>query len=159
MCLWGPRVWGWWEPQEWEPFPCWSSGPPRSSLGTRELDHAMGTGASHFMAHRGKPRAGLRWGGLGRSQPLSPLSLLHFNGGGGRRGMSAGVPIYLRGGLLMQGWGGSGWGDGPGPLLLPLSLCCIKLISLALSWQELPELVIDASPSFLQVVFFFFFLK
>lgn len=47
--------------------------------------------------------------------------------------MSAGVPIYLRGGLLMQGWGGSGWGDGPGPLLLPLSLCCIKLISLALS--------------------------
>lgn len=93
----------------------------------------MGTGVSHFVARRGRPRAGSCWAVLGGSQPLSPLSLLHFNGGGGRGGTSAGMLMYLRRELLMQGWGGSGWGDGPEPLLLPLSLCCIKLISLALS--------------------------
>ena len=34
---------------------------------------AVGTGVSHFVACRGRPRAGSRWGGLGGSQPLSPL--------------------------------------------------------------------------------------
>lgn len=124
MCLWGCVCEPAGNPGGESPYLAGPRGPPRSSLGTRELGHAVGAGASHLVARRGGP---------GGSQPLSSPSLLHFNGGGGRRGTSAGMPMSLRGGLLMQGWRGSGWGDGPGSLLLPLSLCCIKLISLALS--------------------------
>lgn len=50
----------------------------------------------------------------GGSQPLAPLSLLHFNGGGGRRGTSAGTPMSPRRGQLMQGGG-----TAPGPSCFP----------------------------------------
>lgn len=82
-----------------------------TTQGTREPGRAVGAGISCFVA-LGKAESKSCAGG--GSQPLAPLSLLHFNGGGGRRGTSAGMPMSPRRGQLMQGGG-----TAPGPSCFP----------------------------------------
>lgn len=93
---------------------------------TRELDRATGTA----LAHRGRPRAG--WGGRGGTSPSAPTPCCTLRVVEGEGGRVPGCRWTCAGGCSCRAGEAPG-GDSPGPLLLPLSLCCIKLISLALS--------------------------
>lgn len=120
-------------------------------------------GAASCHGHWGFTFCGLCWGGLGGSQPLFPLPLLHFNCGGGRKGTSPGMLVYPDRGLLwtllqMQVWGGSGWGNGPGPLLLPLSLL-YKANFFGTVLTKASKACNRCAPLLFTSFFFFFFLN
>lgn len=86
--------------------------------------HHEGAGSchGHCCGKRGKAKS--RLGGTSPSPP-TPCCTLRVVEGGEDECQGAGGALQ---GLLVPGWGSSGWGL----LLLPLSLCCKELISLAL---------------------------